>query len=490
MSQCDHLQRYLDGSLSSDDAHCFDRHLHTCRTCSANVKDWELTRAVLQSDFELTESAPSEALVARLLETAAEEGDTPVFPLRHGRLRRTVRGGRFIAAGIAAAAIIVGLAAAIALKPERTATPGVAPAPTTPPPRAVTAPTPQKAREMADGRDMSTPTRDGTPLPHGMNRFERHKLWVPNDSDLRDLSGTGNRLALRTGTVNVATETGASPVTILAGPYVIRDIGTTFQVRYDPGVRLEVTVAEGMVSVEGTGELPIRVSPAQAIIVQEKDAYVALEDRDATAVHELIARSFNDTMDTDGETAMRPDIEETAPRTPVPSVVTATPPVPSVVTATPERNIKRWRRMVVQGDLSPAEEEISRYLQHHKVDPRAWSILGDCRRKAGRWRGAITAYEATARHGSPADIQRATYLRGEILQDKLHDHDGALTAFRRFLAHTGDTRLRGAVQLRVAKSELALGRRAAALKTLDGILGSNVDDALKAQARTLRAACR
>jgi tetratricopeptide (TPR) repeat protein len=107
--------------------------------------------------------------------------------------------------------------------------------------------------------------------------------------------------------------------------------------------------------------------------------------------------------------------------------------------------------VVAAGRHAEAERVLGERLAAAPGDGEAWMLLADCRRNQGRWQEAVDAYRRAAAVERDAwKPNRARFLAGSLLQDRLGRQAEAGALFEEYLAHAGGGSLRAEAMLRLA----------------------------------------
>lgn len=146
------------------------------------------------------------------------------------------------------------------------------------------------------------------------------------------------------------------------------------------------------------------------------------------------------------------------------------------------------RKQVIAGELESAETVLRAHLALHANDATAWSLLGDCLRKASRWTDAVTAYRQVLRTGKGPELERARFLATSVLQDRLHDPRGVIT----LLDGYDSTHLMAPeATVRLARAWLEVGDKARAERLLQTVVDARAPNHVAEEAarilRSLRA---
>jgi TolA-binding protein len=266
-----------------------------------------------------------------------------------------------------------------------------------------------------------------------------------------------------------------------AGGAILRVVGTRFLVAYDPDTGLVVQVSEGAVVVTtGSGER----HEVEAGWTLERPAPGAtirrpLEPRDVAAIDLLLEGKTPGVADPDPPG----DDEPPAPRRKPKRLRGREPPAP-----VPDRgSLVASRERILEGRYREAEAALVELLASTPGSVEAWSLLGDCRRKAGRWKQAIQAYEKViALAGDSADANRARYVAATIHQDELGGHAAATRLLQAYLEQARGFRpLEAEAMLRLAVSYIELGRMERARELLRDVVARHGGTLASVKARRI-----
>lgn len=99
---------------------------------------------------------------------------------------------------------------------------------------------------------------------------------------------------------------------------------------------------------------------------------------------------------------------------------------------------------------------------------------------------AVQAYEIELETGEPSQRRRAGYLAGVLAQDKLANHNPAEALFESYLSIDADN-ISSDVDgmIRLARSKIALGKQAEAIKILSRVIAETNDNAARKRAQRL-----
>jgi len=146
------------------------------------------------------------------------------------------------------------------------------------------------------------------------------------------------------------------------------------------------------------------------------------------------------------------------------------------------------RQMILGGDYGRARSMLDAHLGKFPDDVRAWGLLASCRRKAGNYDGAVAAYREVMDRSGPSGSNRARFMAGALLQEKLGNHRKAASLFKDYLKQDKRYRpLEAEALFRRAKCLLALGRKAQAEQLLSRIVDQHAGTTEAVRARRLLA---
>jgi tetratricopeptide (TPR) repeat protein len=460
MTDCSQRQAYTARLLEGEERRGFEAHLEACEACRRAVEETTALDARLRAWIDaLPVLAPDERAARRLV--------------REAERRAAPRAGwRWGLAAAAMAAI-----AAIALRgwppgapgPEGTASPA-----TPPETRALSL---RVLRAEGGAREPGTETAlevsgDGCLLVRanddvlGLGAETRAAVLPTKHSHARVLLERG-QLAVR------AAHRGAGDsLSIEAGGYTVTVVGTRFSVAWDGHARLVVVVTEGRVRVVAPDGRAQMVGAGQRLRFGEDTAPggamgpASAEESDAV------------------EQALRED--EPAPTDPASE--TAGPAQENTTRAEPARTepavrdatIRQW---LIDGDTERAERALRARIAGSPRDAMAWWLLGETRRRSGRPREAVEAYERVIALGRADEANRARYQAALLLEERLSDVDGALALYRAYLA-ASPRPVEAAAQLRLGRLLRARGE-SAWRGTLEDLVRMHAESPEAEQARRL-----
>lgn len=470
MTQHHNIDVHLDREASPLERARFSRHAEGCSDCQRQLATWRHVQAVLSEEIEAASIPPSPEKVARFIARASA-----------GETVSTVgaRGGKALYY-LAAAAALLALGSVLLFF-----TRSHEPAPAKPP-VAVSMPSVEEKGDRSRATDLPriqaflrAPPREPGPW------LEENATVTLGGHVMRVRAGARARIERNDeGATDILLERGSLSLSaaprrknhdfaIKALPYRIRVVGTVFEVDYAPNERLDVLVAEGIVEVLAPRELPVRVTAGQRLRV-DRDRYVELQEGDRKAVAELLSTR---------------EVSEERPKhiaSPKHRVwkgrhrPAAVEPVPSHARC----SMNELRRMVLERRFQEAEQGLMQVVEADPQHATAWSLLGDCRRKQGRWAEALAAYRKVIEGGEPSQSNRARYLAGVLAQDNLVDHLQAEALFEAYLFHSNGAS-EDAVKIRLARSKIALAKRPEARRLLAEVIARSRDIPSRERARKL-----
>ncbi|MDD5307900.1 MAG: tetratricopeptide repeat protein [Deltaproteobacteria bacterium] len=426
MKGCIELKAYLLGALDDAGRAGFEAHAAGCERCAASLRSSRRANAAMGEWREIARSpVPIEDRAESLMRAA----------------RRTT-GGKTIgrpAIRIAlvtvpvAAAIIVGMCFVLA-RPEAL-------------PPAVDRPI--AARD--DGAPVEILFNDNGSLTNGgengMQVFSvpgPGRLLVAIGHDRFDL-GAGSKAAIlenRKGAVALRLEKGRVTVAarrraigetlvVRAGAWSVTVVGTRFEVAFDGG-DVSVAVDEGTVSMTRAGG-PERLVGAGVRLVAGPDG----------KVREV------------GIVVPAPVLPEKTIRE-------------SADTAKPAPDLETMRRWILDGEHHKAEAALEDRVRRDPNNADAWMLLAACRQKTGDKTGAAEAYEKVIARGDAAQANRGRFLAAKLYQEGLAAPDRAEKMLEEYVAHAPRP-LEAEAMVRLAQTELALGKEAQARKTAEDV---------------------
>ena len=451
MSGCANLDAYLDRRLSSSDATVFERHLKGCESCQAEVTAWRRVETELKgwAGTQGPSAVELQAAADRLVRRARHPGaDRPE--------RRLAWGLGFGLAAAAATVIAIVVVSQLGRESKR--------------PRVLSVLRGEGgvAREargaILQGDSEGLLARVG-PDTVGVSRHGRVEVLEAVESR--------TRLRLHAGSValQVQHRTHGETVDIEARDLTVRVVGTRFMVTVTPEGAVQVGVREGKVRVTAASGRSVFVEGGEAVWSPSASSLelAKLSAGEARGLDELLAPEPPVTAAE--PTAARP-VDSSRPSLSTVPQLKAKERLPSRDSgrATADE-VAAWQKQVLAGDYDGAERALSQHLKGAPKDGEAWSLLGDCRRKAGRFKDAVRAYRQVVRVGEGAQANRARLLAASVLQDDLADPAAAEPLLRAYLAASPTLRpLEAAAEVRLGRALLATGRRDAAEAILKAVV--------------------
>lgn len=460
MTTCEFWQRAFDPGADPADPE-LAAHLEGCGRCREALAKWRAIGPGIGSaavpDIPVRDRLVLERVRARL-----------VRPARPAALRPA-----WIGAAIASAAAIA-LVAVYARPPA-----GGAPAP-----RAVGAPAAvASVLPPGGGTPRELPIEPGRPItapPGGRAsaRIGAHRIEIESDSSVSFSSVSPVRVALEIsrGAASFAVDFGGAPgeFTVAAGDVVVAVRGTQFRVSRDES-RVAVGVVEGRVAVSRAGGEIAVLSPGEKI---EIDAWASESAASAASAAAAPAR------EPDGFSGVA--AAGRGAKTPASGTAGAASGFSPQAPGAGSPDLATLREWIVAGRLVEAEAGLIGLVARDPADADAWWTLGDCRRRARDFDGAVEAYSKVIEVGAPEQADLARLRAGAILQERLGRHDDAVALLLELL-RAGDpaSPLRAEVLVRCGRSLAALGRGAEAEPLLREVVERHAANPVAAEARAL-----
>ena len=130
------------------------------------------------------------------------------------------------------------------------------------------------------------------------------------------------------------------------------------------------------------------------------------------------------------------------------------------------------------------------HLKRHPHDADTWALLADCERKAKNWLSATRAYEKVRSYGEPKQVSHATYMMATVFQKNLKDHGRAVEMFRAYKNSKHVSKeLEDLTHVHMARSLIALGRKAEAKSLLESVIANQEDSFVGSNAKKLLKKC-
>jgi ferric-dicitrate binding protein FerR (iron transport regulator) len=415
-------QLYLDGRLRPDERAAAEQHLNGCAECRALVESWEHFKSAFEKSSAALLSEPSELQTQKLLRKA----------------KGSPRRGRPMVWGFAAVA--ASMCAGVLWWTQATEVPAFAIAPS--------------GEEVPVANDTVEPANDQLVMLGG------DRLGVAAQSRLRlERHDTRQvRLRLEKGSVAASVthrKLGQSFV-ISVGRFEVSVVGTRFRV-VQLGQGIRVDVVEGRVRVKAP-ERTYEVVGGQALELLEGRA----EDKPFadSDFAELSPRPLPPpTLDVDA-----------GPPSEAPAEVVEKEETPKLPTPVPAAQIERWRRGALGGKCRELVDPIRRQAREHPGQAEVWRVLADCLRLVGDDRDSAAAYQHVAAVGGADEADRARLLLAGVLQERLHDDAEAERVLRAYLKHRQAPALEASARVKLARSLIALKKRAQAKSELQRVV--------------------
>jgi TolA-binding protein len=285
---------------------------------------------------------------------------------------------------------------------------------------------------------------------------DRIGLDEPAQAVISEVSERAVRLELLAGTIacEVAPRDGGQAFAVEAGEVTVRVVGTRFMVSRAGG-STTVLVDEGAVEIRRPGMRPATTRAGQGLEILEDGAVNRIEASDG-------ARAQLNQLVAERQLGQKPDRETDAPQ--APPADTAQPEMTAAREAAADRGsrpagLDTWRSWILAGRYDDAERALTAHLAKAPNDSEALMLLANCRRKAGRWRAAVSAYERLIETAGSSRANMARFKAGVLYQERLGDHAVAAKMFEGYLrAGSAAKPLESEAMLRLGKSLLALGR--------------------------------
>ncbi len=462
MSPCSQIEDYLIGKLKGKSLAEFQTHLGRCSQCTTQVSEWNNLEGRIQdwsTQLELPKPSPAEA--ASLVVSLRPRRAPP-------RWRRP--------------AIYVGLSAAAALlvfiflpyyqepKPSKVketiqATKTAASSDETNAQSPIQVLYSEEGELSASGRSFAR--RLSVP---GEGRLllglERDRIGLSAQTEIEILRADSNATHIRlfSGSLAVEVEPHQSrgSFVVEAAGYTVKVVGTRFGVSMSDGSEVYVTVDRGQVVVIGPEKTLHKVHKNQTLELGKEGTWrsTSLMEKDRQKLNELLS---------DEKMAARGDEVEDADAT-------------SRKSASHNKNVKRipqeepeligdptiWREWILGGQYNKAEQSLIKHLETTPNDAGGWSLLANCRRKAGKWGGALKAYHRVIEYGGPRAANSARFEAAVLLQDKFNRYAAAGPLLNEYLK--GPLLLESEAMIRLARSRLHTGQKAAAKELFEQVL--------------------
>lgn len=518
MKPCDHLPQYLDGRLERAGREYFESHLHICADCRKLADVWVCTKNALRNEAEerRLHLVPTDEEASRLVQRAQLEASSRGFFSVRVLVPLT-------------ACVSFALAFVLASKLDDFGTS----IPETSMHREAKATLPVSEGEAS----FKKPPLEYETKKDGRTtgRFGNDRFGLAAQSKLRVVSTEGKTTLLRLdygiAAFSVAKRKGGRKFVVEAGDYRVEVVGTRFTVdRSGDGVRVSVT--EGVVAVSENGGRKWRLAAGDALSVAPGAApeHIAADEEEIektarllgeTAecdIHDALLASATDTMSFEipkkgkasalsntsrrrskghrkaqGETSLSLHEDAEGPRRAASSAKPETNGAAqgeAQTSVSPDESAPKgmdlWRQWILEGRFEVAEAALSEHLSGRPLDTEAYSLLADCRRKAGKYAQAVEIYKKLTAIAGEYQANRARFKAGVLMQEKLKNHLGAAAIFDEYLATgKGTPLLRAKAAIRLAGSLIELGEVERAGKLLRRIADDYSGSSVAIQAREM-----
>jgi len=474
MKACIWLHDYRDDLLQEAQKASFEAHLEHCEKCRSSISLWSaLENELGEMDREGKQSIPRpSASATQTLVARVRRDHGPMFTPR-------------LAVAVAALAlVIVGVSLYLTRTNEN---------PTAEERELVAAPRSQDAAVQAVVQYIS-PTKTetvnlsltpGEVIPAAENSRtlvllgrDRIGFSEPTRAVLSEVDERTVRLKLLAGTIacEVAPRGNGHTFAIEAGEVTVEVVGTRFMVSRDD-VSTTVLVDKGTVKIHRKGKRSETMRAGLGLEILDDGAVKRIEASEG-------ARTLLDQLITEHQREQTPHREIDAPQEAgrAESSSDKTTRDPSRTSA----GLETWRTWVLAGRYDDAERALTAHLAQKPNDSGALVLLANCRRKVGRWRGAVTAYERLIRLAAPSRANMARFKAGVLYQERLGEHANAAELFEGYLRATSDCKpLESEAMLRLGKSLLALGRTKRAEAVLENTAARQDGSSASLKAREL-----
>lgn len=451
MKACARLHDYRDGLLQGPPRASFEAHLAECEKCRQSIALWSaLERELGEMDREGKQNMPRTSAWAAQELVARARGE-----------RGMTFAPRLVAVAAAIAVVIVGVALFLARTGEEPAAEGRGSIATPSSRGAVVeavvkyiSPTATETVDLAlaPGEVIPAAEESRTLLLLGRDRIG---LDQPTRAVLAGADERQVRLKLLAGTVacEVAPRGEGQEFVVEAGEVTVRVVGTRFMVSRTEG-STTVLVDEGAVEIHRRGKQPETTKAGQGLEILAGGAAKRIEASPE-------ARAQLDQLVAEHQREQQPHREIDAPEVTPSTTSSSGPPAAGETGAdrgSRAAGVETWRAWVLAGRYDDAERALTAHLARHPRDAEALVLLADCRRKAGRWRAAVSAYERLIETAAPSRANMARFQAGVLYQERLGEHAAAAQLFEGYLRSASAKPLKSEAMLRLGKSLLALGR--------------------------------
>lgn len=524
MKPCDHLPQYLDGRLERAGREYFESHLGICSDCRKLTDLWVCSKNVLKNEAGERQRylVPTDDEASRLVQRAQLDASSRGF--------FSVRVLVPLTACVSFAAAFF-IATYFSFSSASSSVPQIgAPLHTA---------LVEKARPVESAEELPA---DSLTLEYETKQYGRTTGRLGNDrfglaamSKIHVVSTEGMTTLLQldhgVAAFSVSKRKGGRKFVVQAGDYRVEVVGTRFTVDHsDEGIRVAVT--EGIVAVSEKSGRKWRLTGGEALTASpDGSAERTMADReeieetarllDETAVDESALATLTPVPQIEtGRASISPKrafgavvkrrsalMQKTTPiigtqlsaqsaaredtldgqtntgATKSADVVENPKPESPHLDSEPQ-GIDLWRRWVLEGRFEAAETALDDHLSEHPMDTDAYSLLADCRRKAGKYIEAVETYKKLTAIAGDYQANRARFKAGVLLQENLKNHLGAAAIFDEYLSTgKGTPLLRAKAAIRLASSLIELGETERAKKLLSKIVDDYGGSSVAIQAR-------
>ena len=447
---CRGLRAHLLGNADAAQREAFEAHLASCATCAAEVRSWARVNGAIQ-DWSRARPVPEASpFVARSLVRAAAGSPSS----------RT--GGRIALRPALAVAATLAAAAAVALVVGFTGEWGAGGLAKLPPIEPQLVHAEGGVIRLAPGSKQASLTVAGEGRLLAAVGGDRIALGARSDARVSRTTGGGLRIDLLRGTVAVAAQKRPhdAALAVAAGGYRVEVVGTRFSVAMLDRSGLEIAVDEGavrVVSIDGSSR-PVAHGQLMKIAASGHEEVTALDPATAGALDGLLEAP----PDEDPVAAVEPAADALVEVFDVGAADTGTAgtalPAPRPEPASYPR-LEEVRRWILSGDLDKAEAVLEVHLGKYPRDVEAWTLLANCRRKAGNYGEAVAGLRKVIEYGNGAQSNRARFSAASVLQDNMARDGEAAALLEAYLDRpTALKPLESEAMLRLARALLRTGR--------------------------------
>jgi TolA-binding protein len=266
---------------------------------------------------------------------------------------------------------------------------------------------------------------------------------------------------------------------VTAGGHRITVIGTRFIVDMSKKLKLQVLVSEGKVKVTLNDGKETFVKSGQYLEINNANE-IKVSNLDKIQI-ESINKMLNSNVATASVATASIDMSDNEPLTSSEAAVNLhksydvskdKTDVEKISVKQPRRiNLKEIRSKVINGQYSEADRLLTSYLEFHPKDADAWFLLGQSKRKSGRYRESAAAFEKAAAIADADMANQIRFMLASLYQDKMGKNSMAQKILNEYINNkTGNKPLMPQALFRLARTQKALGQNLQADKTLKIII--------------------